>query len=518
MKNFVPFIVMMMLLSSCVEETEKVELQAEPEFSCLENQRCPDRGNGTYSNPVLGGDYPDPSVIRVGDDFYMTHSSFEYYPGLLVWHSKDLVNWEPISRALYDYVGSVWAPELVKHGDTYYIYLPANNTNYVVTAASPEGPWSKPIDLKVSHIDPGHVVGPDGTRYLHLSDGYIVQLADDGLSVVGEQRKIYDGWEFPAEWNAECFCLESPKMTVKDGYYYLTVAEGGTAGPATSHMVVSARSKNVDGPWEHSPYNPIVHTAHKSEQFWSRGHGTLVDDAEGNWFIMYHGYEKNYFTLGRQTLMEPIEWTDDGWFKVPEGTDVASPNVKPAGVKVTDGMPLSDDFSGDNLDIQWHSYRDFEPERLTLTGNSLVVQAKGKTPTNCSPLLCVPVNYSYEITVEVQLTGNCSGGLVLYYSPNAYCGIGIDRKRFMSYMRGGPHQQERNTTGTEHAFLRLVNDQHEISTYHSQDGKQWTKSDRSMESSGYHHNTFGGFLSLRAGIFAAGEGKVEFRNFTYRGL
>ena len=231
-----------------------------------------------------------------------------------------MVHWARVSHALNIYVGSVWAPDLIYYKDLYYIYFPAGGTNWVVTAKSPEGPWSDPIDLKLhGFIDPGHVVDADGNRYLYLSNGYVVKLAEDGLSTVEEPKHNYDGWVFPKEWSTECFCLESPKSTVKDGYYYLTVAEGGTAGPATSHMVVSARAKSPYGPFENSPYNPIIHTENRNELWWSQGHGTLVDDIEGNWWIMYHAYEKNFHTLGRQSLMLPIEWTEDHWFRVPEG-------------------------------------------------------------------------------------------------------------------------------------------------------------------------------------------------------
>src|SRR5262245_30959493 len=104
---------------------------------------------GFYSNPIFAGDYPDPSILREGNDYYVVHSSFEYYPGLLIWHSKDLINWEPVAHALHSYVGSVWAPDLVKYKDKYYIYFPAKNSNYVVTADSIAGPWSDPVDLKV---------------------------------------------------------------------------------------------------------------------------------------------------------------------------------------------------------------------------------------------------------------------------------------------------------------------------------------------------------------------------------
>ena len=104
-------------------------------------QASRDLGNGTYRNPILAGDYADPSVVRVGDDYYMTHSSFKFAPGLLIWHSKDLVNWEPIAKALTDYAGDVWAPDLTFYKDRYYIYAPINEEIMVLTATHPHGPW-----------------------------------------------------------------------------------------------------------------------------------------------------------------------------------------------------------------------------------------------------------------------------------------------------------------------------------------------------------------------------------------
>ncbi len=126
-----------------------------------------------YLNPVFQGDYPDPSILRDGKDFYMVHSSFEYYPGLLIRHSTDLINWAPVTNSLNKYVGSVWASDLVKYEGKYYIYFPANNTNYVIWADKIDGPWSDPIELDISMIDPGHVTDGMGNRYLYFIVGRI---------------------------------------------------------------------------------------------------------------------------------------------------------------------------------------------------------------------------------------------------------------------------------------------------------------------------------------------------------
>ena len=146
------------------------------------------------------------------------------------------------------------------------------------------------------------------------------------------------------------FLLESPKSTVKDGYFYLTSAEGGTAGPATSHMVVCLHVQNHPyGPWENSPYNPIIHTENRAEQWWSQGHGTLVGDVDGNYWMMYHGYKKGFHSLGRQTLMMPIEWTEDNWFRVPEGINSSDALAMPAGETSVENISLSDDFDSNKL-------------------------------------------------------------------------------------------------------------------------------------------------------------------------
>lgn len=468
-----------------------------------------------FENPILGGDYPDPSVLRVGKDYYMTHSSFEYCPGLLIWHSTDLIHWERIGFALKEYVGSVWAPDLVKYGDQFYIYFPAGRKNWVVTAPTPAGPWSAPVDLKLQgFIDPGHVVDADGNRYLYLSGGATVKLAKDGLSAIGAPVHNYDGWRFPKEWSTECFCLESPKSTVKDGYFYQTVAEGGTAGPATAHMVVSARAKTPFGPWENSPYNPIVHTNDRSDRWWCQGHGTLVDDVNGNWWILFHSYEKYFQTLGRQTLMLPIEWTKDHWFSVPQNVKSSDPIPKPELVSNASPDKLSDDFASENLGLQWQFFKQQSPGRYEIKNGLLLLKAEGNSFANSSPMLVNSADRKYEVQVEYTLDAGVTAGLCLFYNEQANMRISVDTARFTVYNQQNAKIRVKNQNGN-HGFLRILNDENEISFYFSKDGKEWTRLERSIDATGFNHNVFGGFMSLRAGLFAFGEGNVRFDNFKY---
>ena len=471
-----------------------------------------------YRNPVLGGDYPDPSVIRVGKDFYMTHSSFEYYPGLLVWHSTDLVHWERIGYALHKNIGSVWAPDLVKYKDSFYIYFPAGRKIWVVTAKSPQGPWSDPIDMHLQgFIDPGHVVAKDGTRYLYLSNGFLIQLSKDGLSTVGKPESGYKGWQFPKEWSTECFCLESPKSTVRDGYFYQTVAEGGTAGPATSHMVVSGRATSPHGPWENSPYNPIVHPKSRNEKWWSQGHGTLVDDVNGNWWIMYHAYEKNFHTLGRQTLMLPIVWTKDEWFRVPNDVIASDSIRKPAGSSNIPEDNLSDDFSSSQMELQWQSFKHFPSERIHLANGKLEMEAQGNSFEDSPPLLVNAGNRKYEIQIEYTLDGDATAGLTLFYNEQANVRIAVNKDQFAVYNQQSRKISVKNQIGN-HGYLRILNDENEVSFYYSTNGKNWVRVERTLYVAGFNHNVFGGFMSLRAGIYAFGKGKVLFDNFKYTKL
>ncbi|WP_229688705.1 family 43 glycosylhydrolase, partial [Puia dinghuensis] len=379
-----------------------------------------------YSNPIFAGDYPDPSILRDGGTYYMVNSSFEYYPGLLIWQSKDLVNWTPVGNALHKYVGSVWAPDLVKYKNKYYIYFPANNTNYVVTADSIGGRWSDPVDLKIGGIDPGHFVDTNNKRYLYFSNGGYVPLSDDGLTVTGDLSHVYNGWVFPREWSIECFCLEGPKITRRGNYYYLTVAEGGTAGPATSHMIVSARSKSPFGPWENSPYNPIERTWNRSERWWSKGHGTLFEDARGGWWIVCHGYENGHYNMGRQTLLEPVEWTKNGWFRVTKRVKTSGPVRGILGAPKVEAFSLSDNLGGPALRPHWKFFGADDTGRYEFADHWLVIKGKGRSAGDCSPLLCIPSDHSYTAQVELTIEGNATAGLVLFYNNSSCSGILAD--------------------------------------------------------------------------------------------
>ena len=490
----------------------------------VEGQRKADLGNGTYLNPIMAGDHPDPSILKDGADYYMTFSSFDAYPGLVVWHSRDLVNWQPVGPALFKNVGSVWAPDLVKHQGRYYIYFPgigpgSVRSNYVVWADDIRGPWSDPIDLKIGRIDPGHIAAEDGRRYLFLSGGFMVPLAPDGLSVTGEMKKVYDGWQYPDDWVVEGFAQEGPKMLKRGGYYYMVLAEGGTAGPPTSHMVVAARSRSIEGPWENSPHNPVIRTRSASERWWSKGHATLVEGPGGRWHAVYHAYENGFYNLGRQTILEPIEWTSDGWFKA-AGADVAKPIPMPAPTAGPHGFAFSGAFSPAKMGVQWSFYKgtDTDVSRYRFENGALVLKARGTSPADSSPLWFVAGDHAYRIQVEIAIDPGATAGVLAFYNSRLYAGLGFSDTNFVMHRYGMERVSAKPARLGRTLHLRLTNDRHIVTIEYSPDGRAWERFGTRMEVSGYHHNVAYDFLSLRPAIYAAGTGEVRFRSFTYEAL
>ena len=500
----------------------------------VEGQRRADLGDGHYLNPVLAGDHADPSVLKDGSTYYKVSSSFDYYPGLVIWQSDDLVNWTALLPTLHKPVGSVYAPDLVKHAGRYYIYFPAVNhsddltkpgpygglpfiTNYVIHADAINGPWSEPVDLKILNIDPGHILGEDGKRYLFLAAGQRIQLSDDGLATVGKPEKVYDGWPIPDDWVIEGFNLEAPKLLRRDGWFYMFSAQGGTAGPATSHMIVVARSRSVNGPWENMPHNPLVHTASASEPWWSRGHGTPVEGPHGDWWIVYHGYENGFRTLGRQMLLEPIEWID-GWPKA-LGADLARAARKPIPERsAPHGTPLSDDFSADHSGVR---YAYFLPgpdyrSKLQIANGALLVSARGKKPQEAALLVLNAGDRRYRVTAELELLEGAVGGLLLFYNQHAFCGVSASDKQLQVYKAGAPapFYQAGPALGTK-LQLRVVNLDNTASFFISADGNEWRKI-CSFEVAGYNHNVFDGFLSLRPAVFSMGQGQVSYQRISYQ--
>jgi len=487
----------------------------------VKNEKQPgaDLGNGYYRNPILPGGFADPSVVKVGKDYYL---AFSRGGGMMIWHSRDLVNWAPVLRQTFEGLGSIWAVDLHYYDGKFHLYMPVGewpgktvekyHANFVTMAEKAEGPWSKPSrvdneyirDEYYTGIDPGFIQTPQGKKYLYTDHGFVMPLSDDGRQATGPPQIVYSGWEYPKEWIVEGNCLESPKLFLKDGFYYLVSALGGTSGPSTAHMAVVARSQSPTGPWLNSPYNPLVHTYSAAESWWQQGHATIVEGPDGAWWTVYHARLNGYPALGRQTLLMPVEWTPDGWPVIKNGSKSWDIIPMPRGENVGNGMPISDDFTSPAPGMQWILGQK-DRERYQWGNGRLVVDAQGQNSADATAASVLATNRSYEATVEIDCPEGVVAGLIFANQE----GLKTDG-RMVSYNRG-EIWRTRNTDvplkNAGHVFLRIRNFHGDLSFYSSDDGERWTTFQNGVRAENYEVR-----------LFAAGKGKATFRHFRYLGL
>lgn len=358
------------------------------------------------------------------------------------------------------------------------------------------------------------MAGPDGKRYLYTAGGHVTELSADGLSTVGERTKVYDGWQFPSDWKTEGFWLESPKLTKRGEYYYLICAEGGIAGPPTSHMAVVARSKSPLGPWENSPYNPLIHTYSAEEEWWSVGHGTLVSTPDDRWYFVYHGYRNGFQTLGRNTLMEPVEWTADGWPRAPLGARRSEPMPAPMGVAQRPMIELSDDFKSPVLKATWGAWKEADMSRFQAGNGRLTVRAKGSSYAESSPLTIRARDESYLVQVIAKIESESGAALGLEYNPNVAVFAELKNGRMTVY--GPKGQLAARDWAAETAWMRLVDRRNRVEILVSADGREWQSLLADFDVSDFDQNgQHGGFQAARPALAASGTGSTRFTDFRY---
>ncbi|MDT0341510.1 glycoside hydrolase family 43 protein [Streptomyces litchfieldiae] len=338
------------------------------------------------SNPVLPGFRPDPSILRVGADYYLATSTFEWFPGVGLHHSRDLVNWRPIGAALtetrlLDLRGvadsaGVWAPSLSHHAGRFWlVYSIVRHVgtafkdvdNYLVTAEDIAGPWSEPVFLNSSGFDASMFHDEDGRHWVvnvewdhrpdHPSFGGIVLQEYDAAAgrMTGPVTTIA----------RKETLIEGPNLYRRDGWYHLMLAEGGTGW---NHGISMARSRRLTGPYEFDPEPDVLTSRHDPGlPLQKAGHGELVATPDGQWYLAHLASrpEKSpdgepRCVLGRETCLQPVTWTPDGWLRLADGTTTAAVTVPaPAGLPAHPwpAEPARDDFDSPALSVEWSSLR-----------------------------------------------------------------------------------------------------------------------------------------------------------------
>lgn len=465
-------------------------------------------------HPILTGDCPDPAIFREGDTFYLTFSSGPYDPGLPIYSSRDLEHWTLENYAVREFGGKeIWAPDFFRYKDRYYMYFSGAGTNWVTWTEDLRGAWAKPVDLEVHGlIDPGHVVDEEGKRYLLLSGGHIVPLSEEGLSAGGPVRKLLDPPPLPEELDYEGEFPEAPNIIRTRGYYYLSYADGGTSGPATSHRIMMARAKNLEGPWEFSPYNPLVATKSLDEPWICKGHGHFVEDEKGNLWVVFHGYENGYMNRGRKLLLSPVEVTADGWFQVPEEEEKGAWSQEiavcdPRSWQRLRGSAWSD-LSMEDGCMRWKGSE--EAGRCSREGKD------GRASCECGPALLNTGDHSYELSARVEVAGEMEAGLIAIYNEQIYNGVSVDGKALRVYRLGRLLYQQEFSAGT--CWLKLRVRRHYLDFFVSRDKSSWQKIKVTIDLEPQNTNAYDGFLAVRPGVFAGGRGEAVVKELQYRRL
>ena len=345
-----------------------------------------------YKNPVIPGFYPDPSICRVGHDYYLVNSSFEYFPGIPFWHSRDLIHWRQLGHVLtrrsqLDLGGvrcsdGIYAPTLRHHQGVFYLITTLVNAgsyrNFYVTATDPAGPWSDPVWYDQNGIDPSLFFDNNGRVYFQSNRGLTFKME---RAIYQSELEIQTGRRLTEPkmlWRGSGGSyVEGPHIYKRDGWYYLLTAEGGTS---YGHMVAIARSRDIWGEYESCPHNPILSNRHAYEAIHGTGHADLVEAADGSWWMVHLAFRKtvgDIHTLGRETCLTPVTWRD-GW-PVVNGSGTVSETVV---AQTLPPHPWSatanrDDVAAEQLGLSWVHLRNPYAADYSLTERPGFLRLRG---------------------------------------------------------------------------------------------------------------------------------------------
>lgn len=467
-------------------------------------------------NPILPGFHPDPSICRVGDDYYIVNSTFEWFPGVPVHHSRDLKHWRLIGhiltrpdqldlRGVTDSAG-LWAPSL-SHADGKFwlVYTNIRNTGagrpfkdikiYLTTAEDILGPWSEPLELDSIGFDPSLFHDDDGRKYLlniewdfrkdhYRFAGIVIQELDAAAGkLIGPRSKILQKNQI---------LTEGPNLYKKDGWYFLMLAEGGTGW---NHGISAARSRQILGPYELDPQPSVVTTRHV-EDWWLQkaGHGELVETRHGEWFLAHLGSRPvgaRRCTLGRETCLQRVKWVD-GWLRLQNGGILPDQEItEPLGLAEHPWPEPAtrDDFDLPSLDSSWSSPRvPADDSWVSLTENPGWLRLTGRDSPHSffeQSLLAKRLRH-FRVVAETRLRFSPDhftqmAGLVFYYDTRTHYYLRVTRHEDRGIVLGvvltddGAYDElgDIEVNDWPEFFLRAVIDETMLRFHASPDGRDW---------------------------------------------
>ena len=472
--------------------------------------------NGAYRNPVVRGFAPDPSVVRVGDTFYLVNSSFVHFPCLPISSSKDLIHWKVIGHAVERLELSgieglpggfgYWAPDISHDGSLFWVVAtlrrntPPFRLQMLTHAEKPEGPWSEPVFLDIDGIDPSLFTDEDGRRYVVTNPGAcITEIDREGHILSGPEMIYYGSGKHKSE---------GPHILRKDGRYYLFQAEGGTGA---AHTETVARSSQLRGPYEPCPFNPILGRKLTHPHIGRSGHGKPFTTPDGRWYMLYLcGRSTGALTiLGRETALDPMTWTADGW---PMVNGLRGPSSLQA-------LPLSPaEEQADEPDV---CAPRSDPAAFTEAFPGGLRLRAGGDPAGLGPVslrlhhqreLC----FRQRVTVNfAALTEESGAGLVNYYDERSFLLFGVRKTKdgaclYMRQRIGGEDSETMLGTVAGSSVSLSIEGRERFRTL------RWAGGERTLDASYLSDEGVKGgkrYTGACVGLYAVGTGSAAFTEY-----
>jgi alpha-N-arabinofuranosidase len=525
-----------------------------------------------FKNPILAGYYPDPSICRVDNNYYLVNSSFSHYPGIPIFQSTDLVNWKQIGHVLdrpsqLDLDGlavseGIFAPAISYNKGTFYLIttLVGNGGNFVVTAKDPAGPWSDPKFLPdVPGIDPSLFFDSNGKTYIVHNGGapdnkpqydghraiWLYEFDPVNLEVISEKKLLVDGG---TDITKKPIWIEGPHIYKRNDYYYLIAAEGGTG---YNHSEVVFRSRTVDGPYEPWKGNPILTQKHldpgRINPVTNTGHADFIQTQNNEWWAVFLGcrpYKENIYNTGRETFLAHVNWTEDGWPKIEPYQQAVRlfdsiPNLEENIVKdfpKNDNFILKDDFIDSTLEHYWIFLRTCREKWYDINNGSLDIKLRPESITE---------RKNISLVARRQQHTSCTAIAKMNFTPadtNEIAGIVSFQNEEFFYLLGkkivnnnimlGVFSYDKTTnqmitlaiepaTGDEQ--LLKIEIAGELCSFSVKDGdKDWQTILKNADNTILSTEKAGGFVGAILGMYASSNGKqsentVKFDWFEYKG-
>lgn len=506
---------------------------------------------GHFQNPILAGFYPDPSITRAGDAFYMVTSSFAYFPGVPIFKSTDLVNWQSLGYVLdrpeqVNLVNAgvsrgIFAPAIRFHNGTFYMIttLVDAGGNFIVTATDPAGPWSDPIFLpEIDGIDPSMFFDDDGKVYIThngpppgepLYEGHraiwMWEYDPKAQKVVKEsQRLLVNGG---VDLSKQPIWIEAPHIYKINNWYYLLCAEGGTA---EDHSEVVFRAKNLTDDFVPFNQNPILTQRDldpkRKNPIATAGHADIVQTPAGEWwavFLATRNYDTEFFNTGRETFLLPVTWKD-GWPTIlPAETEIPWQPKKPQGLKptsnaakLTGNFIWQDDFSGSELGFEWNLLRTSSEKPYELTpGGGVTLKARATSMADSTQPAFIGrrqqhQTYSSSTRLELPLQQNVKAGIIAFQSEQAHYFLGAEKTSsgYRVFLESAAQSLPAETKSVDLAEadfvdLKIVGDQASISFYFRPAGKDdWQAVAEKLDATVLSTQKAGGFVGNYLGLHA----------------